>query len=130
VHGLMRGLTGSFASTSLPAMTVHPAQKPCPGNRCPIFRLPFSRKLSASDFLSVIVQAATERLLVRAYVAYERLAGFDDVPDSYTGGDALRGCDHLVRLARAEPGPPVQPPVQPAPPPAPVVRCFLLHPPS
>ena len=70
-------------------------------------------------------QAATERLLVRAYVAYERLAGFADVPDVYTGADALRGCDQLVRLARAEPPPPVLPPVQPAPPPVPVVRCSM-----
>ena len=54
-----------------------------------------------------LTQAAIERLLVRAYVAYERLAGFGDMPDSYTGADALRGCDELLTLVAkgSRPGP-------------------------
>ncbi len=49
----------------------------------------------------LLMQAAIERLLVRAYVAYERLAGFGDVPDGYTGADALRGCEMLLTLIAA-----------------------------
>ena len=47
----------------------------------------------------------------RAYVAYERLAGFRDLPDSYKGAEVLRACDGLHRLARRSRAPPVQPPV-------------------
>ena len=85
----------------------------------------FAALHTVADRRASLVQAAIERLLIRAYVAYERLAGFADVPDSYRAADAFRGCDELVRHARQNPPPPVLPPVQPAPLPAPVERCVV-----
>ncbi len=59
---------------------------------------------------TVTMQAATERLLVRAYVAYERLAGFADVPDRYVLCAMLACifCSRVLRLSASHIDCPVQ----------------------
>ena len=59
----------------------------------------------------------------RAYTAYERLAGFMDVPSGYSGAEILRACDALSKLGRRSREPPVLAPVPHLQPPPP--QCVL-----